>query len=75
MFGIHTAKKGLLKVLASAKALESMKAITNKKAIRNPNAICTPVPCLDFFDDTIMPMKVKIITENGDMNLMYFSIL
>ena len=75
MLGINTAKKGLLNVLASAKALESMKAITNKKAIKNPNAIWTPVPCLDFFEETMMPMKVRMITEKGDINLMYFSIL
>ena len=75
ILGIHTDKIGLLNVFASAKALESMKAITNKNAIKNPNAICTPIPCLDFFEETIMPMKVKIITEKGDIILIYFSIL
>ena len=75
MLGSHTARIGLLNVLASAKALESMKAMTNKKAIRNPNAICTPVPCLDFFEETMMPMNVKIITEKGDIIRIYFSIL
>ena len=60
MLGIHTDKIGLLKVFASAKALESMKAMTNKKAIRNPNAICMPIPCLDFFEETIMLHQVLV---------------
>ena len=65
--GIHIAKSGF-NVPFSANALDITKNIINVNANRNPSVIKIPVPCLDFLEETITPIKIKINNFNKEIH-------
>ncbi len=64
MLGIHAANNGL-KTPELAILLLVIEKMIYTNAIKKPKAIGKPAPSLDFFEDTITPMMVRIIIENG----------